>query len=138
MSFQILEILDSHPQGILAKVSHQNNQLTVLIPNQEKKDLPVGMSFQAEIGFDRVLTWKSIDDFEDARSEIWQEPDGIHLLGRVHNILDYGDGKTIIDVYMQNGPEFFTVSSEMMEEVLEASAGLEITVGVLYVYPDER
>ena len=79
--------------------------------------------------------WKVVDDFEDARSGIWQEQDGIHLLGRVHNVLDYGDGKTIIDVYMQNGSELFTVDSETVDDVPEANDGLEITVGNLYFTP---
>jgi len=134
MSFQILEILGSQPEGISVKVSHQANQITALITNPVSSETLVGKLIDVEISFDKVLDWKVIGDFDDTKSGIWQEPDGIHLLGRVHNILDYGDGKIIIDVYMQNGPEFFTVSSEAIDNTaVEGSSGLEITVGNLYL-----
>lgn len=136
MPFRIVEITETRPDGVVAKVSHQGNPLTALISNQRKNDIPVGESFEAEIGFDRVLGWKPIDDFEESRSGIWQEQDGIHLLGRVHNILDYGDGKTIMDVYIQNGSEFFTLSSDAVDDAaFDGNDGLEITVGSLYLYP---
>ena len=80
-----------------------------------------------------------MSEFEDASSGVWQANDGIHLLGRIHSILEYGDGKTIVDVYIQNGPELFTVSSEMIDiATLEPSGGLEITVGSLYLYPNDQ
>jgi len=139
MSFQIIEILNPQPEKILAIVSHQNNRITVLVSNKKVEDLVIGKSFQAEIGYDEILDWKVIPDFEDAKSGIWQEKDVIHLLGRIHSILDYGDGKTIIDVYMQNGPEYFTVNSEVIDsDSLESNAGLQITVSNLYIYPNDQ
>jgi hypothetical protein len=138
MSFQITEIVEVHPERIRAVVNHGNNQVPVMIAGSKAEDLAVGKSFQATIGYDEIRNWNVVSDFEDARSGIWQEADGIHLLGRVHNLLDYGDGKIIIDVYMQNGSELFTVDSETVDDALEANDGLEITVGNLYVYPDDR
>ncbi len=105
------------------------------MPNRD--DVHVGRSLEAEIGYDKIIGWNIVPDFDDARSGVWQEQDGIHLLGRVHNILDYGDGKIVIDVYIQNGSELFTVDPEPMDDVPEANDGLEITVGRLYIYPTE-
>ncbi len=138
MSFQIIEILESQPQGVLAKVGHQSNQVIAVIANRGAENITVGESLEAEIGYDKILSWKMTGDFDDTRSGIWQAQDGIHLLGRVQSVLDYGDGKTIIDVYMQNGSELFTVDSETVDDVPEANDGLEITVGNLYIYPEER
>jgi hypothetical protein len=139
MPFRIVEITDVKPEGVLAKVRHQNNQVTAFILTTGQANLAVSTSLQAIIGFDRILDWKIIDDFEDARSGIWQEEDGVHLLGRIHSVLDYGDGKTIVDVYIQNGPEIFQIDAEAIENVdLEANSGFEITVGNLYIYSDER
>jgi hypothetical protein len=136
MAFQIIEIVDPQPENILAKVSHQNNQVTATIRGNKNQDLGVGKSFDVEIDYDQVLEWNVIDDFSDDRSGIWQEQDGIHLAGRIHNVLDYGDGKTIVDVYLQNGPEFFTVTSEAMEDIdFDANTGLEIVVQSLHLYP---
>ena len=136
MSFRIVEIMGAKPEGVVAKVSHQDHQLNAILPNRRRDDLAVGTPFEAQIGFDQVLDWKTSEDFEDAKSGIWQEEDGIHLLGRVHSVLDYGDGKTIIDVYMQNGAEFFQVDAETIEnDDLEPNSGLEIIVGNLYVSP---
>jgi hypothetical protein len=139
MSFRIVEIIDAKPDGIVATVSHQNHLIPAIILNQGEDNLAVGTSFRASISFDRILDWKTIDDFKDAQSGIWQEQDGIHLLGRVHSVLDYGDGKTIIDVYMQNGPEFFQVDAETIRnDDLEPNSGLEIIVGSLYIDPTDH
>ena len=139
MSFQIIEILESQPEKILARVRHENHQVTVTIPNKKAEDIIVGRPFLAETDHDRILNWKIVSDFDDAKSAIWQEKDGIHLMGRIHSIIDFGDGRTIIDVYLQNGPEFFTVNSEMIgNEILENDVGLEITVSNLYLYPDDK
>src|SRR6266508_1289563 len=139
MSFQIIEILDSQPEYVLAKVSHQNNQVTVIIPNKKLEDIVVGQAFQAEMSYDQILDWKIITDFDDAESGIWQEKDGVHLLGRIHSILDFGDGVTVIEVYMQNGPELFAVSLEAINnETLEDNDGFELTVCNLYLYPNDK
>jgi hypothetical protein len=139
MSFQIVEIVETQPEKIQAVVKHGTHQMSVTIAGQSAGDIMAGESFPAEIGYDQILDWKVIDDFEDARSGIWQGQDGIHLLGRVHNILDYGDGKIIMDVYIQNGPEFFTLSSEAIADAaFESNDGLEIIVGNLYIYPAEN
>ncbi len=136
MSFQIAEILESQPGKILVRANHGSNQFPVTVSSQKVEDIRIGMTFPAQIGYDEILDWKGISDFEDASSGIWQEKDGIHLLGKVHSILDYGDGKTIVDVYIQNGPELFTVNSESIDPAaLEPNGGLEITVRNLYLYP---
>ncbi len=136
MSFQMIEILDAQPPGILAKVSHQNHQVTARIANREAGDMTVGRTFEAGIGYDEILAWNVLADFDDTKSGIWQEPDGIHLCGRIHSLLDFGDGKTIADVFMQNGSDVFQVDLEAIEDAaLESDSGLEIMVGRLYLYP---
>ena len=139
MSFQIIEILDSQPEGILAKVSHQNSQVTAVIANRGTDDMTAGRSVEAEIGYEKILGWKVVSDFDDTKSGIWQERDGIHLLGRIHSLLDFGDGKTIADVYMQNGSELFQVDLEAIDDAaLESDSGLEIIVSKLYIYPNDH
>lgn len=130
MSFEIIEIVEIQAEKIQAVVKHGDHQIPVTVVGK-REDIVVGKSFSAEISYDEIRNWNVVSDFEDARSGIWQEQDGIHLLGRVHNVLDYGDGKTIVDVYMQNGPEFFTVSSEVIDITdLESNGGLEIIVEI--------
>ena len=136
MVFQITEISDSKFENVLAKALHQNNQFKVTVRGMEQHSISIGTPFQAEISFDEILDWTVVEDFEDGTSGIWQDQDGIHLLGRVHSILDYGDERIVIDVYMQNGPEFFTVHLDATEEdALVANDGLEIVVGNLYLRP---
>ncbi len=137
MPFQIVEILDSQPEGIAAKVSHQGNQVIAIVADRGLGDIAVGKLIEAEISYDKILSWKVIPDFDDTESGIWQEQDGIHLRGRVHNVLDFGDGKIIMDVYIQNGSDLFAVDLETVDDVPEANDGLEITVGKLYLYPGE-
>lgn len=134
MPFQIVEVLESGSEKTKALIRHGNNQFPAMLTGKAVKDLVAGDSFPAEIGYDDILDWKVVSGFEDVQSGIWQAEDGIHLLGRVHSVLDYGDGKTVVDVYMQNGAVFFRVDAEMIEsDDLEANSALEITVGNLYL-----
>lgn len=136
MAFQITEIFDSQSGNVLAKVLHQDNHLTATVRGMDEKNLSIGTPFQAGISFDEIRDWKVVDDFEDARSGIWQEEDGIHLLGRIHSIIDFGDGRVVIDVYLQNGPEFFTVNLNATDEDAPgANDGLEVIVGHLVLQP---
>ena len=137
MAFRITEIVEAKSDHVLAKALHQNNTVTVTVRSTKDRDIPVGQSIQGEISFDEILDWQVLENFEDAQSGIWQKPDGIHVVGRIHSILDYGDGRTIIDVYMQNGPEFFTVNLNATEEdVPDANEGLEIVVKNLFISPN--
>lgn len=118
------------------KTLHQNNLLAATVRGMKDHDIHVGESFQAQLSFDEILDWKDLSDFEDTQSGIWQEQDGIHLVGRIHSILDYGDGRVVIDVYLQNGPEFFTVNLNATEEdAPDANDGLEIIVKNLFLSP---
>jgi hypothetical protein len=136
MAFEVTEILDSTSDNVLAMALPQNNQVPVTVQGVKDHDIPVGKSFPAQISFDEILDWKVVSEFENAQSGIWQERDGIHLLRRIHSILDYGDGRIVLDVYMQNGPEFFTVHLDASEDtVLEADDGLEIVVKTLFIFP---
>jgi hypothetical protein len=136
MTFQILEVFDSHSENVLAKALHHDNPIAVTVRGRKASDIRVGEWFQAEISFDEILGWQVRDDFEDAQSGIWQDQDGIHLLGRIHSILDFGDGRIVIDVYIQNGPEYFTVQLNAEEEdAPDANDALEIVVGHLYLHP---
>jgi len=136
MTFKILEILDSTSENVLAKADHQNHQLTAIIRDMKDKEILLDTPIQGEISFDQILDWKVLADFEDAQSGIWQGQDGIHLVGRIHSILDYGDGRMIMDIYMQNGPELFTVNLETAEDqILDANDGLEFIVDHLYLHP---
>lgn len=138
MSFRIVEIIEARLESVVAKVSHQNNQITAVVANRQTDDLRAGRSMEAEIGYDKVLGWKVMPRFDPSRSGIWQAEDGIHLLGMIHSLLDFGDGKTIVDVYIQNGSEVFQVDLDAVGDVaLESDSGLEITVGKLYIYPRE-
>ena len=136
MAFQIIEILDSQTETILVKALHHSNEVPVSIRGVKSHDILAGQSIQGEVGFDEILDWKVVSEFEDGQSGIWHAQDGVHLLGRVHSILDYGDGRIVIDVYIQNGPELFTVNlNATEEEAPDANDGLEIIVKKLFLFP---
>jgi hypothetical protein len=139
MPFRVLEIVESLSEKVRAVVQHGDHQVPVIIPNKKNDDLVVGESFQAGIGFDEILDWKIIDEFDDAKSGIWQAEDGIHLLGRIHSLIDFGNGRTMIDIYIRNGPEFLKLDLETVgDETFESNTGLEVRVGNLYLYPADR
>src|SRR5687768_5818977 len=127
MSFQIIEILDSQTEQVLARVNHGGNPITAFIHDDKSKDFDTKESFLAEISYDKILDWKAIKEFDDTDSGIWQEENGIYLSGSVQSIIDTGDDKSIIDVYMKSGPEFFIVNSESINNEIPAiGSGLKI------------
>jgi hypothetical protein len=139
MSFQIIEILDSQTEQVLAKINHGGNQITAIIRDKKSKGFDTQEPFLAEMDYEKILGWEVINDFDDAISGIWQEENEIHLLGRVHDVIDAGDGKSLIDVYMKSGPEFFVVNSESINSEIPAiDSGLKIIINTLYIYPSHK
>jgi hypothetical protein len=136
MTFQVTKILDSKTDDVLVQALHQDNPIPVTIRVSKDHSVSLEKPLQAEISFDEIISWKIVDDFEDAQSGIWQEQDGIHLLGRVHSVLYYGEEDIVTDVYLQNGQEFFTVNlNAAKDEVPGANEGLEIVVKILFLFP---
>jgi hypothetical protein len=139
MPFQVIEVLSVESDKLLARINHHNHTITGTITNKNSAEIIHGQSFQAGIGYSEILDLKVIPDFDDVQSGIWQDNDGIHLRGKVHSMVDFGDGVTTIDVYIQNGPDFFTVNLEAMNnEPPEGNDGLEIIVDNLYLYPSDQ
>lgn len=63
-------------------------------------------------------------------------PDCITVRGRVHNVVVLEDKSKLIDLYLRNGPEFFTISSRDLEgEIPGENAGIEVSVSGLCFYP---
>jgi hypothetical protein len=130
---RLLHNAAKHGKKMLALIRHEGHEFAAFVSGSEESLLPqIGRERIVEIDFERVIEWKEIPGFLDEMSGIQScalRSNAVKICGRVHNIIDVGEGKSVIDIYIQNGPEFLSVTSEELEnKVPTLGSGLEITV----------
>ncbi|MDO9354534.1 MAG: hypothetical protein Q7T55_12615 [Solirubrobacteraceae bacterium] len=140
MSIVILDLGSEQGPHVSAIVRHDVHEFTALI-NGSKADLAdlIGKECIVEMLFETVASWKELHEFQDDQSCIMASaatPGATTLQGRVHNISELGENSHIIDLYLQNGPEFLALSSAELNGAVPAlRSALEVTVHGLCFYP---
>jgi len=140
MSIVILRLGNEHGSRVSASVRHGNHEFTALVDGF-KSNLAelVGENCIVEMLFETVASWKELHNFQDEQSCITSStntPSAVTLRGRVHNISELDENNRIIDLYLQNGPEFLAISSADLNGIVPAlGSALEITVYGLCFYP---
>jgi hypothetical protein len=140
MSIIILRLDQEKGPRVSAKVRHGSDEFVALIDGTRSALTElVGKDCIVEMLFDSVASWKELHEFQDDQSCIMSSantPDAVTLRGRVHNISELDENSRIVDLYLQNGPEFLAVSSAELGGVVPAvDSALEITVYGLCFYP---
>lgn len=140
MSIVIQRLDAKHDDKMLALVRHNDQEFAAFVSGSEETlQLEIGRECIVEINFERVIEWRVIPGFLDEKSGIRScalRSNALKICGRVHNVLDVGEGKSVVDIYIQNGPEFLAVTSEELEnQVPTLGSALEITVENLCFYP---
>lgn len=135
MAISVIEILQAAPGGSLARFRHEEAEFVALLDGEASIDCVEEVTF--EMGCEEIATAHVLEKYDDADSGIWQGPnETIILRGRVHNILGDGDD-TLIDLYLQNGPEFFcfrAADAKLQSPTL--NVGIELLVKGLTIYPN--
>jgi hypothetical protein len=140
MSIVIQRLDAKHDKKMLALVRHNDQEFAAFVSGSEESLQPqIGRECIVELDFERVIEWKAILGFLDEMSGIQScvsRSNAVKVCGRVHNVIDVGEGKSVIDIYIQNGPEFLSITSEELENQVPAlGSALEITVENLCFYP---
>lgn len=140
MSIIIQRFYEKLDKKMLASIRHCGKEFTAFVYGSEYSLLPkIGQQCIVEMGYEKVVEWKVIPDFLDRMSSIQssgRQYNAITISGRVHNIMDIGDDQSIIDIYIQSGPEFLSVTSgELGNQIPALGSALEITVENLCFYP---
>jgi hypothetical protein len=140
MSITILHIEVQQNDKCLARVRHEENELLVLVyGDAEFLSAKLGQELIVEMNYTRLLRWKECPEFSDEKSYIRQNhasQDAISVYGRVHNVMAVGEGEELIDLYIQNGPEFLSIAkSELGASAPAIGTGIEVTLEGLCFYP---
>lgn len=137
----VIQRIEAQEDGkCLALVRHEENEfLSHVCGNAESLSTQLGRECIVEIGYTRVVAWKELPGFVDDQSFIRPSrayPGAISVKGRVHGVIAVGDGEEIIDLYVQNGPEFLSIAkSELGAAAPTIGNGMEVTLEGLCFYP---
>lgn len=91
-----------------------------------------------ELDYDELLCCRVLAPGDSHPSGIRAEPacDAIRVVGTVHMQMDVGEGIRIYDVYVQEGPEFISITSEALGDIsLQIGSTVELTFLGLRFYP---
>ncbi len=114
MAFTLSEVHELQPDLCHAVVRHEDQLLTVILRCSHTDALKLPPDFVAEIDHTSVLRFEPNLPPDDSQSGFFvtDDPSVILADGRVQNHLEIDSDYVLIDVYIQAGPEFFTVTSE--------------------------
>jgi len=140
MSIIIQRLKEKFDTKMLAEILHSEEEFVALVSGSaESLQAHLGSECLVELGYEKVIEWKVIPDFQDEMSGIAgcsSQPNFTTVKGRVHHVMEMGDNQSVIDLYIQTGPEFMTVASgELGDETPVLGSGIEITVENLCFYP---
>jgi hypothetical protein len=136
MSIYIKKINQSENDKCLCQVEHEGATIDCFVYGSAETLAPLlSEEIQIEIGFDRVIEAEIIPEFMDSKSCIKQSEGALaHIIvGRVHSVLTEDSG--IYDIYIQNGPEFFCVTSEDWALKPKKGDGVRVKISGLCFYP---
>lgn len=138
-----LEQLDvEFNSSLLARVRHGGHVFAALVKgDRERLEQLLGQSCLVEMSVGQVAKWREIPDFQDESSCIRASSTilgAVSLRGRVHSVLPLDAESSVVDLYLQAGPEFLAIDSRQLNGfVPKVGSGLEIHVYGLCFYPTD-
>lgn len=139
MAFEIIEINQKFPDKINAIVNHCGHIFEAnLIGNVERVIESINQKIIAEIDYESLSSWRKLDSYMDELSCISRAVDNSNIVirGRVHNKIALNEESFILDIYLQNGPEFVTIHScELDSAAFEVGDGIELHITKIILYP---
>lgn len=136
----MIELGDEKGLNTLTLLDHHGSRLRALVRGTKLQLAErVGTSCVAEIGYQRLLAWHMLPDYDDEDSCILQSnlAESRYIIrGRVFHIIPIDHGESIVDLYLMRGPEFVCFSTrDLSGFVPSIEVGIEIEVEELCFYP---
>ncbi|MFZ6778679.1 hypothetical protein ACO0LD_17795 [Undibacterium sp. Ji83W] len=140
MSIIILNLGKEQGDCCHARVRHDDHEFDALVFGSRTSLQPLlNKSRCTEMSFERVLSWRELEDFSNEQSSIHAAPGidaAIVLKGKVISIIPVDSDTQIIDIYLRAGPEFLALSSDEIDGKFAAiGKGVEVIVSGLCFYP---
>ena len=138
MAFSLVEAHEMEVGCCHAVLKHQGEHLTVVLKCDHAQAIALPSHFIAELDHASVLRFEAGLPIDDGSSGLFatEDPSVILADGTVHNHVEIGPDHVIVDVYVQRGPEYFTVNSEELGGIVpEIGTRLRAWLVGLAVYP---
>jgi len=138
MAIVIEKIESKADRRVAAWVSHKKRLLHVFV-DVSAGEVETGQEYFVEMAYDNVLEWRFIPSFQHVDSGIFgslETDHPIRIVGCVHSLVQVGENNTIVDLYIQNGPEFLAITTQELGGVIPViGQGMEVVVEGLCFYP---
>jgi len=143
MAFVITEIcsFDVYADRTRVSVVHGAESFLAMIPEPPERLQSLSGKVQAELGYDAILKHEVRAVPLDSESGIFATDDPFVVLvdGSVINVVEVDANRTLVDIYIQKGPEFLCVSSEDLEDAIpEPGCRIRLWLKGLKIYPTFR
>jgi hypothetical protein len=138
MGIVLERVLAMTPAGARAVVRHEEQTLEVeVIGSSEQIASKLGALVNFEFDFAEVKAWKVLGaDVREEHGLFAAGPELVRVVGVVHNIIDAGEGRTIVDIYVQAGPEFLSVDSKQLSgAALAVGSPTELVLSGVRCFP---
>ncbi|UTW63192.1 hypothetical protein KFE98_03275 [bacterium SCSIO 12741] len=137
MGITIHKILDQKDQFAYAELTHGTERFKAHVWN-EKEDLEKQIGIEnllVELNYDRLLSLKLIEGFQDKDSYIRRIDQHYQIRGRVIQIMKT-ETDTLIDIYLQTGPDFISILQSQIGNLnLDKEQGVELEITELKFFP---
>lgn len=127
MPFQVIEKISTELNEVKVKAIHKGHPIEAIICGLREGESLIGETIDAELDFDKLVTWNVIPDFDDEESGMWSAKDGLHLKGRVENVTAMVS-TYVVDIYIQYGTEHIAIVIGELNQVPKVGSGIEIVV----------
>ena len=138
MAFSIVELHELESDLIHVKVRHGDESFVAIISEPLEKLRTLSADFIAELDYQSVSKYEVGLPKSDSVSGIFATDDASVVLvdGSVSNLLEIDSEHVLVDVYVQNGPEFVAVNSEELgNKVPEHGSRVRLWLQGLKIYP---
>ena len=138
MAFSISEVQEFDATLCNATVEHEGHLLPVMLRADFASASALPPHFIAELDYASVVRCEAGLPIDDMQSGLYPTSDSAITLvdGSIHNHVEISPEHILLDVYIQNGPEFITFTSEEIGNTIPP-VGTRIRAWVLglTVYP---
>ncbi|MDP2340409.1 MAG: hypothetical protein Q8O67_05600 [Deltaproteobacteria bacterium] len=135
MAIVVENIVRSVEGGVIAMVRHGEHRFLARVVAHGA--VPTETALVVELSLDGETRVVVRANGVDEDSGIFPHADGtVRLVGRVSSIVPIDETECLFDVYVRNGPEFFTVTErEAADAKLEVGTFVEVTADRVIFYP---
>jgi hypothetical protein len=122
---------------VTALIEHGGRRFSASVAGDpDRLRAAIGAPLLVELDYQVVRSFRVLEHDDPVAHGLFPLPSGdIRVVGAVHNIMRFPSTPTLVDVYLQTGPEFITFEADALGEEPMLGTGIEVVVAGLCFYP---